>query len=382
MERFELLMLFAAIVAMLARRLRIPYTVGLVLAGGLLTLFHVAPAVALTPDLVFNGLLPPLIFEAALFMPWRKVARQAPLVGAFATVGVVLAAAGVALGLHALRWSWQAAWLFGALMAATDPVAVIAMFRERGMAGRLRLVMESESLINDGTAAVLFTLVLSTVAGEPLTLAAACTRLAVTVLGGVACGALVSLVMSALAGRSRDHLLVMTFSMVTAYASFLAAEHIGASGVIAAMVAGGVQASQMRALPVRSQQALHDFWEYVAFVDNSLIFLLIGVKIAARSFADLGLMPIWVIGLVLAGRALAIYPVSLAFAGSRWRVPLREQGLLVWGGLRGALSLALALGLPVGLAYRDDIIDLTFAVVAFSVVVQGLTMPLLAKQQA
>ena len=158
----EILLLIAALVGMSARRFRIPYTVGLVLTGIVLALLSFRPTINLTKDLIFEVLLPPLIFEATLFIRWKELNHNLPVILVFATLGVIISAALTSAGMHCLSgWTWQSAALFGILIAATDPVSVIATFKEAGVQGRLRLLVEAESLFNDATAAVGFGVMLS-----------------------------------------------------------------------------------------------------------------------------------------------------------------------------------------------------------------------------
>ena len=165
-----LLLLVAAVVAMLTRRLRLPYSVGLVAAGMALALLPLAPKISFTKELIFNALLPPLIFEAAFYLRWNQLRRELPVILTLASAGVVLSGAVTAMGMHYLaRWQWPSALVFGSLIAATDPVSVIATFREAKVHGRLRLLIEAESLFNDGTAAVAFGVAVLFATGHPLT---------------------------------------------------------------------------------------------------------------------------------------------------------------------------------------------------------------------
>ena len=150
-----LLLFVASLVAMITRRLKLPYSAGLVAAGLALAVLPLGLQVALTPELIFTIFLPPLIFEAAIQIPWAPFRRELPLLLLLVTLGVLLAAGVVAAGMHWLiGWSWLGAAFFGILVAATDPVSVIAMFREVPVPGRLHLLVEAESLLNDGVAAV------------------------------------------------------------------------------------------------------------------------------------------------------------------------------------------------------------------------------------
>jgi monovalent cation:H+ antiporter, CPA1 family len=377
------LLFVSALVAMLCRRLHLPYTVGLVLAGMALYFFHINLKWHLSKDLIFSVFLPPLIFEAALFINWRQFKKDFPVIALLATVGVVFAAAVTAVGMHyALDWDWGSAVIFGVLIAATDPVSVIATFKEAGVHGRLRLLIEAESLLNDGTAAVAFVAALAILAGahqSPMSIAG---TLLLTITGGTIIGASVGFILMFLAGRTPDYLVEITFTMLAAYGSFLLAEHYHFSGVLATLTAGLVVGNYRSSESITNagRQALGPFWEFAAFVANSLIFLLIGAQEAQQHFSGIWLPLLVAVVLVTLGRAVAIYPLCALFAASRLKVQFTHQHVLFWGGLRGALALALALVLPEGMPNRDAVITVTFAVVAFSVFAQGLTMkPLLKK---
>jgi CPA1 family monovalent cation:H+ antiporter len=381
--RVEIMLLTAALVAMLMRRLRLPYTVGLVVAGVALAFSSLGIGLRLTKEQIFFGFLPPLVFEASLFIHWDELRRDLGVTTVLATAGVIIAAALTAAGMHYLTgWAWSAALLFGVLIAATDPVSVIAAFKEAGIHGRLRLLVEAESLFNDGTAAVLFSAALAAVLGgatEPLGVARS---FLIAVLGGICCGALVALVALALAGRTDDPLVVTTFTTVAAYGAFLLAEEFHTSGVLATMSAGLVMGNVGGRLHLsdKAREAAVAFWEYIAFVANSLIFLLMGARLVRQEFASLEVACLVAVVLVLLGRAASVYGCCALFARSRLRVTWPHQHVLVWGGLRGALAMALTLGLPPELPGREAITTVVFAVVGFSVIVQGITMtPLLRR---
>jgi monovalent cation:H+ antiporter, CPA1 family len=375
----------AMIVAIVARRIRLPYTVGLVIAGVALAAARAQTGVELTHDFIFDVILPPLLFEAALCIHWNELRRDALLVLTLATLGVVISALVVAFGTTVLLgWPFSSALVFGVLIAATDPVAVIAMFKDTGLKGRLRLLVESESLLNDGVAAVLFAIVVASAqaTGQSSTLPQAVQALVVTAGGGMFVGLICGGVCILVAGRTPDHLVETALTIIAAYGSFLLAEYFHLSGVLAT-VAAGMLMGNLGILDLREENRLVldgrefvvAFWDFAAFIANSLIFLLIGVTVAAIPFTGLGPAAlVLIVVLVLIGRALTVYPLCLMFAASQSAICIREQHLLWWGGLRGALALALALALPPALAMRNEILVATFGVVAFSVVVQGLTM--------
>jgi CPA1 family monovalent cation:H+ antiporter len=382
-EGLGLMLLVAAIVAMAAKRLRVPYGVGLVATGIVLAHLHVLPEIGLTKELLFTVLLPPLIFEAAFYLHWADLRKDLLLILTLATVGVFLSAGVTAAGLHYfVAWQWQSALVFGVLIAATDPVSVIAIFKGAGARGRLRLLVEAESLFNDGTAAAAFGVTLALAAGDSVGITEVTKALAATVGGGILCGVAVATGALLLAGRTEDHLVEITFTTIGAYGSFLLAEHFHFSGVLATLTAGLMLGNigPLGAISPKGREAVESFWEYAGFVANSLVFLLIGMEETRRNFAAAWLVICVALALVQASRAAAVYPTCYLFSRTSLRVSFRHQHILFWGGLRGALALALVLGLPPTVPRREEIITVTYAVVAFSIFAQGLTIePLLRR---
>jgi CPA1 family monovalent cation:H+ antiporter len=368
---------------MLSRRLGLPYIVGLVVAGFLIALLPNSPKVPLSRDLIFNVLLPPLVFEAALQLEWKRFRAELPLTLTLAFFGVAIAAAVVAVGMHAIvGWSWIGAALFGVLIAATDPVSVIASFREMGAQPRVSMVVESESLLNDGVAAVGFALLSAIAAGASPEAGSIIPAFLWTLGGGIVIGLAISAAVLLIVGRTDDPLVEITLTTIAAYGSFLVAEHFGASGIISALAAGLVIGSGgTRFLSRSGRDRVHWAWEYFAFLANSFVFILIGLNEAGQPLHRLGASSAAVaILLVVAGRGLSIYPLAALFRRSRWRLTAAYQHTLFWGGLRGALALALALAVPAAVPERNAIILAAFAVVAFSILVQGLTMPALIRK--
>jgi CPA1 family monovalent cation:H+ antiporter len=384
---WAVLLLIAAVVGVITRRLHFPYSVGLTLTGIGLAFIPWSPSVTLSREIVYTGLLPPLIFEAAFEMRWDALRPSLALVTSLATVGVMLSALGTALAVAILLdWPIAGALAFGTLMAATDPVFVIATLREAGIGGRLAVLFEAESLLNDGTAAVLFGLVLAFAAGAPLTVPAIALKLVTTVVGAVIAGGAVAAGALALLGRTDDHLLEMTLTAVAAYGSFLLAERFGGSGVLATLTCGlllGRLGSRWSLLSPAGAQALRTTWEFLTFIANSLVFLLVGLAVGHEHLPDVWSLAAIGIVAVLFGRAAAVYPICAMFGRGEQRVPALQQHALVWGGFRGALALALALTIPAAFPARGPVVVTTFAVVAFSVIVQGLTCrPLLRRVSA
>jgi CPA1 family monovalent cation:H+ antiporter len=377
-SQIGLLLLVVCVVAIVSRRLHLPYSVGLVSAGIGLALFGGALNLALTPELIMKVLLPPLIFEGALQIEWPGFRDDLPVTLTLAFPGTLISAAVVALGMHlALGWTWLGAALFGALIAATDPVSVIAAFRELRVARRLSLLVEAESLLNDASASVAFAVVVGIAEAGGIHPAMAGLTLVWMVLGGAAVGVGVAGALLVLAGRTDDHLVEITLTTIAAYGAFLLADRLGMSGVLATLAAGLVvgNVGWRSAISPAGREHIVSFWDFAAFLANSVVFILIGVHEAHR----VALLFTWrsgaIVLLVLAGRILAVYPLCALFIRSRLRVDWRAQHVLVWGGLRGALALALALAVPGDVAERGVILSAAFVVVAFSVFAQGISMP-------
>jgi monovalent cation:H+ antiporter, CPA1 family len=302
-----LVLLTASLVAIVSRRLKLPYSVGLVIAGITLALIPNAIELPLTRDLIFNIFLPPLIFEAALHLEWKAFRRDLPLTAGLAFPGVLIAAIAVSGGMHFLiGWSWIGAALFGVLIAATDPVSVIASFREMKVERRLSMLVEAESLLNDGAAAVGFALLVAIAAGDGVTPVALVGSLLWTVAGGVVAGLVVSGGLLIVAGRTEDHLVEITLTTLAAYGSFLLAEHFHMSGVLASLSAGLLVGNfgMMRSISENSRSHVFAFWEYAAFLANSVVFILIGSHEAHQHLTDVVGAAAVAIVLVLAGRAL------------------------------------------------------------------------------
>jgi CPA1 family monovalent cation:H+ antiporter len=250
----------------------------------------------------------------------------------------------------------------------------------------MRLLVESESLLNDGAAAVLFVmaLVFAQNGGVDQSAVATAATLVKVVFGGVVIGALFGggAILASL--RTSEHVIEAALTTIAAFGSFLVAEYFHVSGVLATVTAGlvmgnlGILSEQAGFISLKGREFVLSFWDFAAFLANSVVFLLIGADVATIPFSVVGAASLALaVASVLSARAITVYPLSSLFLASRWKISWREQHVLWWGGLRGALALALALSLPADLPQRDEIVAITFAVVAFSIVVQGLTMPLL-----
>jgi CPA1 family monovalent cation:H+ antiporter len=268
------------------------------------------------------------------------------------------------------------ALLFGSIISATDPISVVAIFKELKTVGRLSLIIESESLLNDGTAVVLFEILLAGIVAGNLSIAKGAEHFFLAVLVGGALGITLGYVASKITATIDDPQIEITLTTIVAYGSYLLAHHLHLSGVIATGASGLMVGNfgAKKGMSAQTLAAMKSFWEYVSFVINSLVFLLIGLEVHVGALLHAWRPVLFAIAAVLIGRALSVYllvPISNLFAK---RIPHRWQHVAVWGGLRGALALALALSLDSAFPYRNQILDITFGVVIFSILVQGLTM--------
>jgi CPA1 family monovalent cation:H+ antiporter len=384
------LLIAASVIAMLAERLRIPYTVSLVLGGlllGALRLPLLSPLQAghrpdwLTPDVILIVFLPALVFEASVKIDVRSLIRDFVPLLLLVTLGVLMATLVTGYLVHwATGLPVLTALLFGSIISATDPISVLAIFKELKTVGRLSLIIEGESLLNDGTAVVLFEILLAGIVAGKLSIATGVGQFFVAVLGGAALGFVLGYLASKITETVNDPKIEITLTTIVAYGSYLLAHHLHLSGVIATVAAGLMVGNfgAKKGMSVQTRTAMQSFWEYVSFVINSVVFLLIGLEVRLTDLLHAWYPVLFAIAAVLVGRAFSVYllvPFSNLFAT---RIPIRWQHVAVWGGLRGALALALALSLYRDIPYRQQILDMTFGVVTFSILLQGLTMkPLL-----
>jgi monovalent cation:H+ antiporter, CPA1 family len=368
-----LLLLIASAVAVLARRLRIPYTVGLVLIGLALSLLS-STVIHISPQIILALLVPPLIFEAAFHLRWDDLRRDFWLILLLAVPGVILTTLFVG---GFVAWvtglTIQAALVLGALISATDPVAVVALFRRLGVPRRLQVLLEGESLFNDGTAIVMFNMMIAIALAGQFNLVSSVRDFITVSGGGVLIGAALGVIVSQAIARIRDPLVETTLTTVLAFGSYLVAEYFHVSGVLAVVAAGITNGNaESSGMSATTRLVVFNFWEYAAFIANSFIFLLIGLTFDLAVMIANWQAIIWAILAALAARAASIYGFS--FWGSE--IPRKWKHILFWGGLRGAITLALALSLPETgplSPVRGTLQAMAFGVVLFTLLVQGST---------
>ncbi|MBE9077599.1 cation:proton antiporter [Romeria aff. gracilis LEGE 07310] len=387
LRQFLLVLSVSLGVATLSRVLswfrNIPYTLLLLLVGLGLAVLDVR-LVNLSPELILFIFLPPLLFEAAWNIKWSNLRRDLVPICLFAIVGVMICVGGLVLGLLQFATdSLAVALLVGASLSATDPVSVVALFRELGVDKRLTTLMEGESLFNDGVAVVAFNLLLGIALGyEQFDLSVTVARFLVFVGVGVSIGGLIGFGISFLTQRFDLPLVEQSLTLVSAYGTYLVAEELGGSGVIAVVTTGlilGNFGSRIGMNP-RTRLVVSEFWDFLAFFVNSIVFLLIGDQVKFDGLIEhLDSIGIAIATIIIA-RAVSIFGLGfLSNQAVESDLSWQGQTLLWWGGLRGSVSVALALSVPVALAEREEIIAVVFGVMLFTLLVQGLTTkPLLA----
>ncbi|HEY5375094.1 MAG TPA: sodium:proton antiporter [Polyangiaceae bacterium] len=385
-----LLFAIATGVALVARWLKVPYTTALVAAGLIIGAGRWVPAPHLSKDLLFAVFLPGLLFEAAFHLDAKQFWANRLAICGLAVPGVVAAICVTAFVLlpivAGLRLEHDFKLIdglvFGGIVAATDPIAVVALFKSLGTPKRLGVLVEGESLLNDGTAIVLFGMILTFAAGSKVTVPGVAIDFVRTCGLGVLMGSLIGYGGSKIIRLVDDPMIEITTTVVVAWGSFALAEEIHASGVLATVSAGlicGNYGARTGMSPT-TKIAVASFWGYLAFALNSLVFLLIGFEIDLH-----GVLASWPTVLLAwcamtVGRGLVVAVVTLLLRRSKERLPKWWGTIMCWGGIRGGLSMVLVLGLPVPFPHRQFMINVVFGVVVVSILVQGGTMAPLLKR--
>ncbi|MFW2367832.1 MAG: cation:proton antiporter [Desulforhopalus sp.] len=392
----------ASISAIVAKKARVPYTIGLLVVGILIGYFSsrieiLAPVreVQLTPEIILFLILPTLLFEASINIDAKILLRNLVPILILATVGLLISMVIVGVGISAATpLSLAAALVFGALISATDPVAVIALFKELGVPKRLSTLVDGESLFNDATAIVIFNILLVIIAAgtafNSSIVVSGVGQFLLVFFGGLAVGLILGGVFFWIVSLSKqDHLVQAALTSVLAYMAYIVAEHfLHVSGVMAVVAAGILGSwSAKRAFDDSMRHYITEFWEYLAFIANSLIFLLMGLTEYhlfedISRYQDLAGYIVMAFVLTIVARLIVVYgltPLTNRIAPGA-HVANSDKAVMFWGGLRGAIPLALALGLPADFEHRTIVIDLTLGTVLLSLVIQGTTISTLLKK--
>ena len=372
------LLAIAAAVAMVVSRIKVPFTVALVVVGLGLS-FTTAFDVRLSKDLILGVLVPPLIFEATIHLPWHRLKSDLVSILTLAIGGTLIGTFLVgALIRPFVDVPWPAALAFGALISATDPVAVIARFRSLGVDKRLTTLVEGESLFNDGAAIVIFGLAAAGSAG--FTVGGAIGEFLKVSVGGLLVGAVLGyLVSSVLLKHLDDHLLETAITLALAFGSYVVAEKVHVSGILAVVAAGIIVGEiGLENTSPTTRFSLESFWELLSFVVNAFVFLLIGLRIDIAQMSRHVPAILVAVVTILVARAVIVYGTSTIqnrISATRY-LPRGFQHAVYWGGLRGAVSLALALTLTFSFdaGVAEVLQVMTFGVVLFTLLVQGTTI--------
>ena len=389
--------LLALIVAVgvLARRLGLPYPIAMVLAGLALALAPGIPAVELDPEIVFLVFLPPILYAGGYFTSLRDLKADLRPIALLAFGLVIFSAVVVAVLAHALipALGWAGAFALGAIISPPDAVAATAIFQRLGVPRRIVTILEGESLVNDATALVIYRTALSALALGSFSLLLAGAAFAAVLAGGIVVGAIIGWLVHRAVDRAREPTFAVTISLLAPYATYLAAERVGVSGVIAAVVGGLFARRAMHAASSDTRIAATAVWQTQLFILNGLVFVLIGLQLrtvlaelSARSIGEaIGLGAVISLALIVA-RFVWVFPATYI---PRWLSPrLRRsdppppwQGTVVigWSGLRGVVSLAAALALPLAFPERELVIFITFIAILATLVGQGVTLPLVIR---
>lgn len=386
--QFLLVLCVSLSVATLSRTLpwfrQIPYTLLLVIVGLGLAVVDIR-LITLSPDLILLIFLPPLLFEAGWNLEWKNLKENLVPICLYAIFGVVISVVGIGLGLqHIAGLTLGTALLIGASLSATDPVSVIALFRELGVSKRLTTLMEGESLFNDGVAVVAFTLLISAAMGtRELSIPVAVVQFSAFVGIGVGIGSLIGFGISYITQRFDLPSVEQSLTLVAAYGAYILSEELGGSGVIAVVTVGlvlGNFGSRIGMNP-RTRLIVSEFWEFTAFLVNSIVFLLIGDQVRFDSLTENAPVILVAIATVLLTRLVGIFGLGfISNAIANANLDGKTQTVLWWGGLRGSVSVALALSVPDSFEQKELIIATVFGVMLFTLLVQGMTTePLLQK---
>ncbi len=387
-----ILFIIASTVAVLAKRIHLPYTIALMGVGLALGAAHLLNAPKISQEILYTIFLPGLIFEAAIHLRSSEMTKEFWIVTVLVIPGVIISTLATAAVLIPVSVeftqidtiTWPLAILFGAAVAATDPVSVVSIFKELGAPRRLRILIESESLLNDGTSIVVFILAMQYLQGHLSSFDASMINFFRIVGLGLLVGTIVGLLASVTMQHLDDAMITITVTTVAAYGSFLIADNLGVSGVMSTVATGlicGNKGFSQTIFP-SIRITTETFWEYIAFALNSLIFLLMGFAINLQMLWELWPIVLIAYGSVLVARFVVVTGTWALFYPTKLHFPFRWSIAMEWGGLRGALSMVLALSLPDTMAFKEVIVTLVFGVVLLSLFIQGLTMTPLLKMLA
>jgi CPA1 family monovalent cation:H+ antiporter len=374
--QFLTLLTIAAGIAVAVKYIRLPYTIALVIGGLLISLSAVGPY-HLTEELILFIFLPPLLFEGAIHFELEGLRRNIRSISALALPGLILSSFLAGFLIQRLTGlPMTTALLVGVMITPTDPISVLALFKKLGVSKRLSLVVEGESVFNDGTGIVLYSVLTGIITSGTLNVGASIFFFLKVVVGGLLTGIVLGYLTYLFLKRLDDHVLEVLITVILAFGAFMLAEHtLHVSGVMAVVAAGVFIGNKgaSQAMTPTTRLAIKNFWEIAAFIINSLIFLMIGTQIQIPELWAIGPTILGGFIIVTVARAAACYPTLFMLNLGGERIPLKWFHVINWGGIHGSIPVALALGLP-DIPQRAFIVNLVFGIVFLSLTIQGLTM--------
>ena len=385
---YLILLIITSAVAMLTKKINLPYTIVLVSVGVFLGYLKLINAPHLSKDMLYYIFLPPLIFQTAVHLSFNDLRRDFPVILTLVIPGVILSTIvtgyvflGIGEDIFKQNIDLNIGLLFGAAVAATDPVAVISIFEKLGVPRRLRFLVDSESLLNDGTSIVIFSIVLELINHRFSSINAAVLDFFFVVGVGLLVGYFIGLIADEIIKKAQDPMIVITLTTVVAYLSFIIADKLGVSGVMSTVASGLVIGQRSLLNPVYPTIKLttETFWDYAAFLANSLIFLIIGFSINLNLLYKFWPLVLIAYIAMMFARFVVVFFTWGSFFKTSYKFPFSWAVVMGWGGIRGALTMVLALSLPDSFKYKEVIVTMVFGVVLLSIFIQGITIPFVIK---
>ncbi|MFH2019915.1 MAG: Na+/H+ antiporter [archaeon] len=374
---FVILLTLSVVIAIAVKKyIKVPYTIALVLFGIIISFFNITH-IELTKEMIFFFFLPPLLFEGAIHFDANHLKENLKVIGSLAFFGIIITTAVIGLIVnHFLGIPLLYALLFGAIIAPTDPISVLALFKKLGVDKKLSVIVEGESIFNDGTGIVMFIIILGLIETGTFSLTGTIQEFIVVSLGGLAVGLIIGYFAYQFCRSIEDNTIEVLITLILAYASFIIAEHFFHVSGVMAVVAGGMlmgNTGKRLAMGPSVRIAINSFWEIVAFIINSLIFILIGLQIPIVTLVNYWYYILIGILAVIAARSVAVYGILFILNLSKSKLDKKWFHIINWGGIHGSVPVALILGLP-AILYKEEISAMVYGGVLFSLVVQGFTM--------
>ena len=410
MENYSIVIFILAVMiglSAIADKVKLPYPVLLIIAGIAVGFIPSIPHIELNPEIIFLIFLPPLLYDAAFNISFKSFKTNINTISALAITLVFITASGIAVFAHYVipGMTWPLAFVLGSILSATDAVAAMSITKGLGLSHNTNTILEGESLVNDASALVAYRFAVAAVTGTAFMFWSATLQFAILMAGGVLVGLVVGKILSFIIQRiHHNSMATISFMLLTPFVTYLVAEDLHVSGVIAVVMLGlSIARFSGKIFPDKLKQQSQSFWDVIIFLLNGLIFILIGLQFpfviksieSSLIWQYIGYaFAITIIALLLRMARVFLQKINLQHAFDKGKHKITEDALLdfknsliiSWSGMRGIVSLAIAIGLPVTLAdgrpfpERNAIIFISVVVVLFTLIGQGLTLPWLVKR--